>query len=228
MIGVGLMTRLMRRGVLKIWAGSTTRWLRRAVLGGRWNWKWKICDWMEIGLVSPHGVVLKWTRKECDGEMQGASLASWIICSHTHFDTSCLFTVQALFRPQNPFIRVVSPPITDWRIRRVRKLKASRLRQHPRLSGSILRRPREALSASPWPMIYIRVMSFDKQMSGFHSTYRKVATFVMLLVMNEVCESAGPATRDWEQLVREERVAQRLVKVWRRRPGTCPLVESQY
>jgi hypothetical protein len=39
-----------------------------------------------------------------------------------------------------------------------------------------------------------------------------VAASVVTLVVNEVGKGAGPASRDWEQLLREEGVAQGLVE----------------
>ena len=45
----------------------------------------------------------------------------------------------------------------------------------------------------------------------------------MTLVVDQVCKRASPAARDWEQLIREEGVAQRLVKVFRRGRVTNPL-----
>jgi hypothetical protein len=65
--------------------------------------------------------------------------------------------------------------------------------------------------------------SYSGKESDSCSTYRKVTTSIMTLVVNKVRESASPAARDWEQLVREERVAQRLVEEWRRRRRAHPL-----
>lgn len=56
-------------------------------------------------------------------------------------------------------------------------------------------------------------------------TYRKVTAFVMTLVVNKVGNSASPATRNREQLVREERVAQRFVEEGSRGRGSHPLYQ---
>jgi hypothetical protein len=66
-------------------------------------------------------------------------------------------------------------------------------------------------------------MSFHTKKRHNVSTHRKVTTTLMLLVMNEVCDSTSPTARDWEQLVREKRVAHRLVEIWWRGAGTRPL-----
>ena len=48
---------------------------------------------------------------------------------------------------------------------------------------------------------------FVQEKHHSNSTYRKVATSVVTLVVDKVRESASPAARDREQLVREEGVA---------------------
>ena len=55
------------------------------------------------------------------------------------------------------------------------------------------------------------------------TTYREVTTSVMALIVHQVCESSRPASRHREELLREERVSERLVKEGCRRSGRCPL-----
>ena len=60
------------------------------------------------------------------------------------------------------------------------------------------------------PLQGLRIKSvtwFNQENVDFCSTYRKVAASVVTLVMNEVGKGASPASRDWEQLFREEGVA---------------------
>lgn len=55
-------------------------------------------------------------------------------------------------------------------------------------------------------------------------TYREVTTDIVTLVVNEVRKRASPATGNREQLFREQRVAQWLVKERRLGIGRHPLV----
>ena len=76
------------------------------------------------------------------------------------------------------------------------------------------------------PLQGLRIKSvtcFNQENVDFCSTYRKVAASVVTLVVNEVGKSASPASRDWEQLFREEGVTQRLVEEGRRGRGARPL-----
>jgi hypothetical protein len=91
----------------------------------------------------------------------------------------------------------------------------------PTPSESTLRHPREALSASPKPVHTVSLtLSQDEKL---YRTYRKVATSVMALVVNQVRQSSRPTARNREELFREEGVPERLVEEGWGRSGRCPL-----
>ena len=103
----------------------------------------------------------------------------------------------------------------------VKMLKVWRHRQLPTPSESTLRHPRAAPSASPKPKYSVSLtFHLDTQLNP---TYRKVATSVMTLVVNQVRQSSCPTAGHGEQLFREERVPERLVEEGWGRSGRCPL-----
>jgi hypothetical protein len=67
------------------------------------------------------------------------------------------------------------------------------------------------------------VLSPPQEDRKLYRTYRKVTTPVMALVVDQVRQSSRPATRNREQLFREERVSERLVEEGCGRSGRCPL-----
>jgi hypothetical protein len=93
--------------------------------------------------------------------------------------------------------------------------------QSPTLSESTLQHPQEAPSASPKPVHSVSLVPQEDR--KLYRTYRKVTTPVMALVVDQVRQSSCPATRNREQLFREERVSERLVEEGCRRSGRCPL-----
>jgi hypothetical protein len=93
--------------------------------------------------------------------------------------------------------------------------------QSPTPSESTLRHLQEAPSASPKPVHSVSLIPQEDR--KFYRTYRKVTTPVMALVVDQVRQSSCPATRNREQLFREERVSERLVEEGCRRSGRCPL-----
>lgn len=95
------------------------------------------------------------------------------------------------------------------------------LHRDPMPSGSIPQRLEAERPASPWPAKLVR----NVFTLCFGLTYRKVPTAFMALEVHQVCQRTSPAARDREELVREERVAERLVDVWYFRTLLRPLVK---
>jgi hypothetical protein len=149
---------------------------------------------------------LQWNGEACWRE-------SLVMCSSCHchriLSVCSLSTVTTLAQESNIIHHIIAT------------FKVWHHHQSPTLSESTLQHPQEAPSASPKPVHSVSLIPQEDR--KLYRTYRKVTTPVVALVVDQVRQSSCPATRNREQLFREERVSERLVEEGCRRSGRCPL-----